>query len=274
MSKIIIADSSCDIDVTKFDVDVKIVPMSVNLDDKVYVDDYTNNLEDFITSMEKAQSTSSACPSPNTWFEAAKDYDEIYMVTLSSRLSGSFNSAMTAKNMLEDEFEDKKIMVIDAKSAAGALILICEKLQELIKEGKTFDEIKREIIFYPDKIKTTFSLVKYDNFVRNGRMSKLAFTAATALNLCFVAQGNEGVIDIIAKCRGSKKAFKQLCEIIKENGYKGKMIITYCLDETNAKVVFDYFKAIDENLDIRLVQANILCGYYIDRGGVVVAYEV
>ena len=274
MSKIIIADSSCDIDVTKFDVDVKIVPMSVNLDDKVYVDDYTNNLEDFITSMEKAQSTSSACPSPNTWFEAAKDYDEIYMVTLSSRLSGSFNSAMTAKNMLEDEFEDKKIMVIDAKSAAGALILICEKLQELIKEGKTFDEIKREIIFYPDKIKTTFSLVKYDNFVKNGRISKLAFTAATALNLCFVAQGNEGVIDIIAKCRGSKKAFKQLCEIIKENGYKGKMIITYCLDETNAKVVFDYFKAIDENLDIRLVQANILCGYYIDRGGVVVAYEV
>jgi DegV family protein with EDD domain len=140
----IIGDSCCDISKAN-DVygKVEIVPLTLSLEGKEYVDDETFNQKEFIDHVAAAKDYArSACPSPQRYMEAYEgDYDCVFVVTLSGNLSGSYNSAMTGMKMYYEENpgDGKKIHVFDSIIAIAVAILIIKEAYELIKNG--FDEI-------------------------------------------------------------------------------------------------------------------------------------
>ena len=270
---VIVVDSSGDIDKEYFNTPIFKVPMHIILDNEEFLDNEALNVEEFVNKMENATKSSTACPAPDSWYNAAKEYDEIFLVTITSELSGTYNSALTAKNLLEDE--GKKCVVIDTKSAAGGVVLVLEKLQDLINENLSFEEIVEKINAYVASIQTTFALFKVDNFVNNGRIGKALLGVINFLNISFILEARQGKIGLIGKARGVKKTLASLCDAIIEKGYNGKkMIISYCENLDNAVFVKDKLTEIYHNAEIKIVRMHALCSYYAERGGVVVGYEV
>ena len=272
---VIIVDSSGDIDKEYFNTPIYKVPMHIILDDKEYLDDDTLDIKDFVNEMEKSNKSSTACPTPDSWLNIAKEYDNIFLVTITSELSGTYNSALTAKTMLEDIDENKKCAVIDTKTAAGGVVLVLEKLQDLINENLPFEEIVEKINAYISSIETTFALFKVDNFVNNGRIGKALLGVINLLNISFVLEAKQGKIGLVSKARGVKKTLTNLYETILEKDYNGKkMIISYCENLDNALFIKDKLTEIYNNAEIKIVRMHALCSYYAERGGIVIGYEV
>ncbi len=104
-------------------------------------------------------------------------------MTITSGLSGTYNSAVQAMKMVLEEFPDRMIHVVDSRSAAGTMVLLIKKLKSLIEEGLSFEEVVRQIEDYRDSMKILFSLSTFDTLVKNGRMSRSAGLLATALGI-------------------------------------------------------------------------------------------
>ena len=131
----------------------------------------------------------SSCPSPNDYLRELDEAEYSFIITITSKLSGSFNSACVARTMCKNP---EHVFVIDSKGTAGSIVLIAEKLFELIKENKEFSVITNEITAYRNSINLLFALDRFDNLVRNGRMSKLPAFIAEKIAikpLCYADDG-------------------------------------------------------------------------------------
>ena len=126
----IIADSSCDLESTEnivHGVDLGVVQMKIHVEDREFVDDSNLNLDEMLETLANTKEKSStACPSPIEFEEAFGDADEVFVVTITSQLSGCYNSAVLAKNMYQEKYPDRKVYVFDSLSTSGEMILIIE----------------------------------------------------------------------------------------------------------------------------------------------------
>ena len=250
-----------------------VVPLTIRVGNEEYVDDDNLNVPEFLKKVESTSEVcKSACPSPQDFLNNYEKADYTICVTISNKLSGSYNSALVARDM-----SDKKenILVVDSLLTAGAMRLIVDKAYSLIKEGKDFDTIKKEILEYRDSIKLLFVLDKFDNLVKNGRMSKVvAFIAQLAAikPLCY---GDEGEIKIKEKIRTFKGVLKRLvhnigvmCPVTKGR----TCVISHTQNEESALLL----KALIEEayqFDSIIVEDNRgLCSFYALRGGLIVSF--
>ena len=250
-----------------------VVPLTIRVGNEEYVDDDNLNVPEFLKKVESTSEVcKSACPSPQDFLNNYEKADYTICVTISNKLSGSYNSALVARDM-----SDKKenILVVDSLLTAGAMRLIVDKAYSLIKEGKDFETIKKEILEYRDSIKLLFVLDKFDNLVKNGRMSKVvAFIAQLAAikPLCY---GDEGEIKIKEKIRTFKGVLKRLvhnigvmCPVTKGR----TCVISHTQNEESALLL----KALIEEayqFDSIIVEDNRgLCSFYALRGGLIVSF--
>lgn len=250
-----------------------VVPLTIRVGNEEYVDDNNLNVPEFLKKVESTSEVcKSACPSPQDFLNNYEKADYTICVTISNKLSGSYNSALVARDM-----SDKKenILVVDSLLTAGAMRLIVDKAYSLIKEGKDFDTIKKEILEYRDSIKLLFVLDKFDNLVKNGRMSKVvAFIAQLAAikPLCY---GDEGEIKIKEKIRTFKGVLKRLvhniglmCPVTKGR----TCVISHTQNEESALLL----KALIEEayqFDSIIIEDNRgLCSFYALRGGLIVSF--
>lgn len=276
----IITDSSCDKDIlTNLDnVLFKRVPLKIMIGNDNYLDTSDLDIVDMMKSMESFKGkTASACPSPNDWIEAADDADEVYMISISSGMSGSFNSANIAKNLILEKFPKRKITVIDSLGTSGSVQLCAEKIMDLVKENNKFEYISSIITDYVKKIKLNFALFSVDNLVKNGRVGKIVGFATNTLNISLVGVADEtGHIEVVDKTRGLSKSINSLVKQMKQNGYNGgKIIIGHCLNEDNANKLREKIKetfSVIKNIEIN--QLSGLCSYYAERNGLILAYEI
>lgn len=160
MKYAIIVDSSCDLyidDNFTNDTFMARVPLKLRVGEKEYTDDFDLDIISLMKEMsECSEPTGTAAPSPQEWYNAFKDADEVFAVTITSALSGTYSSAMVAKNMLLENYPEKKVHIIDSKAAGSGLTLIVRKLQELIAQKMSFEEIvknngvlqKNKSVFY------------------------------------------------------------------------------------------------------------------------------
>ena len=141
----IIADSSCDLESTKNivnGVDLSVVPLKILVEDKEFVDNTDLNLDEMLEALANTKErTSTACPSPMEYEDAFGEADEIFVVSITSQLSGCYNSAVLAKNMYQERYPDKKVHVFDTQTTSGEMILIIDKIAELVVTEKCFEEI-------------------------------------------------------------------------------------------------------------------------------------
>ena len=115
-----------------------------------------------IAGARELDKSKTSCPNPGDWLEAFGDADDIFCVTITSGLSGSYNAACVAKGMYEAEHSGRRVFVIDSLSAGPELALIVEKLEELIAADRSYEDICKEITQYTRKTGLFFGIFAVD----------------------------------------------------------------------------------------------------------------
>lgn len=271
-----IADSSCDI-LSIEGVDFQSVPLVISTDKHNFTDDNNldiHNMLDILASHKGRSYT--ACPGIDAWLNSFNGADEIFVVTITSGMSGTYNSAMNAVQMYLDKNPETKIKVIDSKSTGPSMKLILEKLVELYKNGLDFEGICEAIDKYTESLHLFCSLMSLHNLAQNGRINKLVASAAEVLNISIVGTAsNKGILEPIAKCRGEKKLLSKFKDLLSEAGYNGKRLrICHVENEALAEKLSKLVQQLYPEADIAYYEAGGLCSYYAERGGLIFSFEV
>ena len=275
MKRKIVADSSCDIWELN-SVDFAVAPMTISTDNKHYVDNQKLDVRLMSEDLAKYKGIShTACPSVGSWLDCYEGYDEVFVVTLTGAMSGTYNSAMTAKGIYEEENENVKVHVFDSLSTGPEMRLLIEKLKEMIEEDLPFEEIVEKGQDYLNHTRLFFALKSLHNFAMNGRVSKAVASAIGVLNISiFATASEEGTIQQISKCRGEKKVVKSMIEHLENAGYHGgKVRISHADNLKLAHNVRDKILELYPHADIIVYPMGGLCTYYAEIGGLLVGCE-
>lgn len=272
----IVADSSCDLnEEIKEKLNIGLVPLKIDTEDRNFVDNEELDVKDLIQAMKESKSgIKTACPSTMDFINEYAGVENIFGVTISSRLSGTYNNAMLAKDMYLEE-NDKFVHIFDSKSASVGETLTALKIDELASQGKEPEKIVEEVEDFIKNMKTFFILEDLDNLIKNGRMSKIAGGIASALNIKPVMTAEDGEIKLYDKVRGTKRAFARLVEIIGEHGkdFSNKIMgISYCNAKERAE---DLKREIEEKYNFKeviVVEMRGLSTAYANDGGIIIAF--
>ncbi|MPQ43184.1 DegV family protein [Clostridium tarantellae] len=272
MSKIkIITDSTCDLSRDLIDKhNIEILPVLINFGEESYLDGVEINLTEMLTRIEVENCLpTTAQVTPNRFMENYKKYlDEGYKIIsihLSSKMSGTYQSACIAKQMLESE----DIIVIDSHNVTLGLGMIVLKACNLVKEGKSFEEIEKEILEYKKHVKSTIAFESLDNLVRGGRLSKGKAMFVNALGIKLLLNIQDGEMNVLGKVRGSKKIIKEMILTLKEVERKsGEPII---LVEFENEEVYQGLKIQLDEFDIEHLRQTVGCAVGIHSGSKVCA---
>lgn len=271
----IIADSSADkINVTN--IPTASAPLKIITNDREFIDDENLNADEMVAYLKSYSGKSStACPGVNDWLSCFGDAQNIFCITISSNLSGSFNSACLAATDYETEFPDRNVFVIDSLSTGGEMQLIIEKLEELILSGIPFDEICKQITEYQKSTGLLFMLQSLKNLANNGRVSHAVAKISGILGIRIIGlASDEGRLDITDKSRGDKKALASIIERMKAAGCKnGKIRISHCQNEAFAETLKAEFEKEFKASDIKIQKTGGLCSFYAESGGVIIGFE-
>jgi DegV family protein with EDD domain len=271
----IIADSSCDLYTLDID-DFVTVPLTVYTDERSFIDETSLNIKDMLDYLASYKGRSyTSCPSVDAWLKAFEGADEIFVATVTSALSGSYNSAMTAAGIYMEDHPSAKISVIDSLSTGAEEILLLYKLKDLIRAGGTFEETDRKIRAYLKTTRLFFSFFSLHNLSQNGRVSKAAAAALCVLNISVTGTASpEGKISVTGKARGEKKSVRTLVQDMKNAGYRGgRAVITHVENEPMASSLKQAVLNEYPSAEIHILPARGLCSYYMERRGVVISCE-
>jgi DegV family protein with EDD domain len=273
----IVVDSCCELtDEMKQNELIQSVPLKINVGGVEYVDDASLNVDDLLLAIDQNEDVAkTSCPSPEDFYNAMDNEEDAFVVTLTGTLSGTYNSARLAVEMLKEKY-DKKVHIFNTNAASIKETLVTRFINQLIAEKKSFDEIVEKTNEYMDQMKFFFHLDVLDTLVKNGRMSKIQGKIANLLNIKLIMTATEnGEIDVYEKTRTSKKAMRRLVDIIGEVGEKfdQKILgISYCdcYDKANAlkeEILKKYpFK------DVILLKMGGLSSTYSNRGGIILSF--
>lgn len=275
MKRKIVADSSCDIWELN-GVDFAVAPLTISTDNKHYVDNQELDVHLMSEDLAKYKGVShTACPSAGSWLDCYEGYDEVFVVTLTGAMSGTYNSAMAAKSIYEEENDNVKVHVFDSLSTGPEMRLLIEKLKEMIEEDLPFEEIVEKGQDYLKHTRLFFALKSLHNFAMNGRVNKAVASAIGVLNISiFATASEEGTIQQISKCRGEKKVVRSMIEHLENAGYHGgKVRISHADNLKLAHNVRDKILELYPHADIIVYPMGGLCTYYAEIGGLLVGCE-
>ncbi len=273
----IVADSSCDTnEQVDIFVDVHKVPFKIDIDERTFVDDEAIDMKDFVATMKASPNPiKSSCPSPGDFKEEYGHADNVFVVTISKELSGTYNSAMLAKEMVMEENDSRFVHVFNSKSASVGETLTAMKIQECLNHGMEREEIVETVENYIEDTKTFFISEDLSNLIKNGRISKTQGLIANVLNIKpIMRRDKDGNIEAVEKVRGSKKAFKRLAEIIGETGVKFEDRIV-AISHANA---LEKAEDLKEDLkkynfkDVIIVETKGLSTAYVNDGGIIISF--
>ena len=277
MEWLVVTDSSCDlldVDTESPEIAYETVPFMMNMDGKDYTDDPELNVAEMVDVMEKSSKSFSACPSPGAWAEKFAQAKHVIAFTISGRLSGSYSSAMAARDMVLEAYPEKQIEVIDSLSTGPKLVLLAQQAVRQIQEQVSFEKICSSCREFAKSAKTIFTLTSFHNLVQNGRVSKIAGFLASKLSIRVIGIGTqEGVIHFQGMVRGEKKCLRNIVESMEEGGYQGKpMAISHCLNRQLAEDLKNLILDKWQDAAIQILPTRGLDSYYAERNGLIVTY--
>ncbi len=252
------------------------VPMKILSDEREFVDDASLDVEAMAAYFSKYKGKSrSSCPNVTDWLEAFGDADEVFCVTITSNLSGSYNAACMAKQMYEDAYPDKRVFVLDTLTAGPEMKLIVEKLASWIAEGMAFEEICTQIQRYLDKTGLLFMLKSMKNLANNGRVSPMTATIAGLVGIHVVGRASvQGDLEPLAKCRGENRALHTIVAQLQSAGWqKGKVRIAHCDNIAAAEALRKEIWETTPSAAVEIYRCRGLCSFYAEQGGLLVGYE-
>lgn len=271
----IISDSSSDL-LSLSTVPFGSVPLKIITDQKEYTDNLELNVGEMINDLKKYNGISkSSCPNTQDWLDAFGDSENVFCVTITSGLSGSYNSARLAVEEYLNENPNRKGFVIDTLSVGPESTLIIDKLCALINSGLDFEQIKEEIINYQKSTHLLFCLESLKNLANNGRVNSTVAKIAGILGIRIIGKASfVGTLELTHKCRGAAKAHSCIIENMLSEGYSGgKVHIHHCENKDAADYIKSEIKARFPEAETVIRETRALCSFYAESGGLLIGFE-
>lgn len=272
----IIGDSCTDLTpALKEDKTIELVPLQIQIDNDTIIDDETFNQADFLKRMAASpNSPKSSCPSPEAFMEAFGEEGDVYVVTLSANLSGSYNSAELAKKIYLEDHPARNIVIFDSCSASVGQTLIVMKIKEYVEAGKTFEQVVGLVKQFIAELETKFVLESLETLRKAGRLSNLKAVIASALNIKPVMGSTpEGTIIKVDQARGMNKALKLLAEVVVRDAIRPEekvLGIAHCNNKERAELVRDEIMKLMKCKDCIIVDTAGIASLYANEGGIIV----
>ncbi|WP_226585440.1 DegV family protein [Halobacillus litoralis] len=257
------------------------VPLNLHFGDEQYKTGETIDLATFYSKLKESEELPrSSSPSPNDFYEKYKKIDadqEILVLAMTQGLSSTYESAVIGKNMLIEEEPNRKIVVLNTKTASCGISLLVNEALKKIDEGLNFDEIVAHMEERIEKTTTLFILKTLENVIKGGRLDRMKGTLAKTLNikLLLKASEEEGSVEVTEKVRGNKKSIRRFVEQIGEYAHtlEDRVIaMSHCNDEERGKKVLETIKERYNFKDSLFMEMGPLISTYSGEGGLVVAF--
>lgn len=271
----IVADSSANL-LTFDGIPYDSVPLKIVAGEREFVDDASLDTGVMLSYLEGYPGKSgTACPSVGEWLEAFGDADHVFTVAITSNLSGCHNAAVQAKAVYEEQHPERHVCCLDTLSTGPEMVLIVEKLKELIGSGLSFEETEAAIRAYMKKTHLMFMLESVENLAKNGRVSPLIAKAVGFLNIRIVGKASDvGTLQQLHKCRGEKKALETILAEMEDHGFTGgKVRINHAHNPAAAEALLKLVQSKYPNVEPTIQPMTGLCCFYAERGSVMIGFE-
>lgn len=275
MNTKIVVDSSASL-YTLQGVDFECVPLKIITDDAEYLDNGTMDAVGMAQTLRTYKGkTSTSCPNVSDWLAAYEGADEVYAITITGTLSGSYNAAQLAAEEYQQENPGKRVFVLDSLSTGPEQRLLAEHLRDLLAEGKEFDEVCEEMLRYHKHTHLLFSLESLANLARNGRVKPAVAAVARMLGIRVIGQASEsGELEVLCKTRGEHGALERIVLEMKGRGFvSGRVHIAHCGNPDAADRLKKMLHAVFPGAQVDVSPCGGLCSYYAELGGLMVGYE-
>lgn len=276
MSYKIVVDSCCELpEKYKKDERFQIIPLGLEVGEYSIPDDENFDQKVFLEKVAACPvCPKSSCPSPERFMEAYRcDAEEVYVVTLSSHLSGSYNSAELGKNLYHENYGEKKIHVVDSESASCGETQLAMRIMRYKEAGLSFEETVEKIEVFKRKMRTYFVLDNLETLRKNGRLSGVKALVASTLNIKPVMVGNLGVIEQKGQAIGINKALAKMADHLVADvphPEKRTLMITHC----NCPERAAYMRALMEKRasykNVVIMDTAGISSMYANDGGIIV----
>lgn len=254
-----------------------VVPLTVTIAGKDFLDNEDLNMEEFLTSTEEnTEEGRTSCPSIDEWLKALEGSKRAVMLTITSGLSGSFSSAYQAKQIYEKDNPGSKVIVVDSRTAGPEISVIQREIKRLVEDKSVrFVDIEQKISEYKTHTHLLVILQSLHNLALNGRVNIAVAKMAKVLNIDVVGTASEeGKLEPISKVRGMKRAFKELLKLMDERKYKGSpVIIDQCNNEKDANSLKEKILALYPKAEIVIRPMRGLCAFYAEEGSLMVGFD-
>ncbi len=271
----IVVDSSADL--WKLEgVRVASVPLRITTNVTEYVDSAALDVAQMTADLAQYKGKSgTSCPSMGDFLTAFGDAKYVFCITITAKLSGTYNVAMAAARAYEEEHPDRRVCVIDSRNTGPGMKLLAERIAALLHEGVDFDEICTRVGAYREQTELLFLLESLNNLANNGRVSRAVALLAGVLGIRMLGRAVGGEIKPVAKPRGEKKALETTFAQMEELGYQGgKLRISHNQNEQAARTLCDAVRAKYPAAQVEIYPARGLCSFYAERGGIILGFEV
>ncbi len=285
MSYKIVVDSCCDLteEMKKWD-NLSVIPLTLQIGDYVIADDANFNQEDFINRMLSSnQLAKSACPSPDAFAQACEgEEDEVYIITITDKLSGCYNSAVQGVALYNDDHPEsqKKIHVFNSLATSGLETIMAYKIKELADNGTAFEDIVNTVeAFCVNNCFLYFHLESFDALKGNGRLFNLGAKVIEALRVKLICRRTDyGNISLAGKDLSETRILAKLAAFVQKetegSDLSDKMIIiSHVCCEEKANTVAKLIKEKCGYQNIIILKASGLNSLYASNHGVLVSFS-
>ncbi|BAQ56996.1 conserved hypothetical protein [Lactobacillus acetotolerans] len=254
---------------------IQVVPLTLFVNGKEFLDDDKLNIDDFIKNMESSkQAGKTACPSIQEWLDAFEGSDEVIIITVTSGMSGSFSSALQAKTMYEDKHPGSHIIVVDSRSAGPEMSIVLHEIERLLKTKIRFVDLDQKIAEYRMHTHLLVILQSLHNLALNGRVNPAIAKLAELLKIDVVGTASqEGKLEPLIKVHGMRRALREVLKRMGTMKYNGKeVIIDQCQNEKDAKILKEKIVAKYPKAKVTIRPSHGLCAFYAEVGSLMVGF--
>ena len=251
------------------------VPLKI-VAEKEYVDNASLDLAGMMEDLRNHKGKSgSSCPNVGEWLEAFGDAQEVFCVTISKNLSGSYAAAKQAADTYMEEHPGRKVFIFDSLAVGPKMAMITDKIRECEAAGDDFETVVAKVLDYHNHVHTLFCLESMLNLARNGRVSMAVAKIAGMLGIRVAGIAQGGQVTPVHKPRGAKKATQTLVEMLKERGFRdGNLLrVAHCFAPEAAEAFRSAVLAEFPNTRFLLEHTTALCSFYAEAGGLIIGFE-
>lgn len=278
MSYKIVVDSCCELpEEYHNDSRFEIVPLGLEVEDEVIMDDESFDQKSFLKKVAASMKCpKSFCPSPEKFMDAyVTDAENIFVFTLSSKLSGSYNSAELGKKLYIEKYGEKNIFVCDSLSASCGETNQALLAAKLCEEGLSFEEVCQKVTAYRDHMKTYFVLDNLETLRKNGRLSGMKALVASTLNIKPLCGSDHGSIIQLGQAIGINKGLAKMAAAVAADAVRPEektLMITHCNCAERAEAVKNMILQKISCKNVLVMNTRGVSSMYANDGGVIVTF--